>query len=118
MSGVDKDEEPAYRLYFYSVCILDSFAFLSVCPNQLALTVLLVLPLSSVCRPCQRETLHLPLTQHSLENKLSPWCTGKDCLCGEYIYISSAPQCVLFFCGAAQETACLQLIKWIKGMLL
>lgn len=24
MSGVDKDEEPAYRLYFYSVCIFFS----------------------------------------------------------------------------------------------
>lgn len=119
MSGVDKDEEPAYRLYFYSVCILYSFAFLCVCPNELGRTV----PLSCllVCRPCRRETLHLPLTQQSLENKLSLWCMGgKDRLSREYRK-SYAPHNVAYVIPlqcSLQETACLQLIKWIKGMLL
>lgn len=78
MSGVDKDEEPAYRLYFYSVGIILSFDFCLSCwasSHPLSCYLHLFVDLT------KRETLHLSLTRRSLEKKKhSVWFLGKVCL--------------------------------------
>ena len=106
MSGVDKDEEPAYRLYFYSVGIILSFDFCLSCRTRSH-------PLSCYLRLfvdlTKRETLHLSLTQRSLEKKALLLVLGEGLHGHNRKY--ARLQCILFFYSATKETACLQLIK-------
>lgn len=102
MSGVDKDEEPAYRLYFYSVCILFTFLIcICVSPDKRDLThfprCLHVGELS-----CQKGNLTLALLVQSRELALSLWCAGKDCR-GQRINQKSGSTMHLAFllCGPA-----------------